>query len=219
MSYLGDTLTIGLILILLFGSIALYLYTRVQQTEQKVGLLESIVLDLKLTGEIQSFAEPSVSQTSSLPLAPVSAPVTPSASSSPASQTSSLPLAPVIADTPVYTPFKDEEDQDLIKEDGQEQEVNGVLASEEVVNDIEFLPLDTTSQESIVAHSASSYDGLSLKELQAQVRARGLSVERGAKKHALIELLKQHDASEANEAKPDQMTSFTPLESTSLDNE
>ena len=195
MSYLGDTLTIGLILILLFGSIALYLYTRVQQTEQKVGLLESIVLDLKLTGEIQSFAEPSVSQTSS------------------------LPLAPVIADTPVYTPFKDEEDQDLIKEDGQEQEVNGVLASEEVVNDIEFLPLDTTSQESIVAHSASSYDGLSLKELQAQVRERGLSVERGAKKHALIELLKQHDASEANEAKPDQMTSFTPLESTSLDNE
>lgn len=205
MSYLGDTLTIGLILILLFGSIALYLYTRVQQTEQKVGLLESIVLDLKLTGEIQSFAEPSASP-SPVSLAPSPAPLTPSS----ASQTSSLPL------TPAYTPFQDEEEQEKQQEQQQEQEQK---QEAEEVSDIEFLPLDSVSQESIVAHSASSYDGLSLKELQAQVRSRGLSVERGAKKHALIELLKQHDASEANEAKPDQMTSFTPLESTSLDNE
>ena len=215
MSYLGDTLTIGLILILLFGSIALYLYTRVQQTEQKVGLLESIVLDLKLTGEIQSFAEPSASLTPSA-----------SASSSPVSQTVSSPLTPITASasqtsslplTPPYTPFQDEEDhsQTQEQESEQKQEVNDVLASEE----IEFLPLDSVSQESIAVHPISSYDGLSLKELQAQVRSRGLSVERGAKKHALIELLKQHDASEANEAKPDQMTSFTPLESTSLDNE
>lgn len=203
MSYLGDTLTIGLILILLFGSIALYLYTRVQQTEQKVGLLESIVLDLKLTGEIQSFAEPV-----SAPSSPVAPPVSLSPS---APQTSSLPLTPVsslipsasltdsLTDslTPIYTPFQDKGEQEQEeREQEQEQEVSGVPAE---VSDIEFLPLDSVSQESIVTHSVSSYDSLSLKELQAQVRSRGLSVERGAKKQALIELLRQNDADEAKQ--------------------
>jgi hypothetical protein len=216
MSYLGDTLTIGLILILLFGSIALYLYTRVQQTEQKVGLLESIVLDLKLTGEIQSFAEP-VSAPSSPVAPPVSlspsAPLTPVSSLIPsASLTDSL----TDSLTPIYTPFQDrgeQEQEEREREQEQEQEVSGVPAE---VSDIEFLPLDSVSQESIMTHSVSSYDSLSLKELQAQVRSRGLSVERGAKKQALIELLRQNDA---DEAKQEQMISLTPLESTSLDNE
>ena len=54
---LSDTLTIGLVLVLLFGSIALYLYTCIQQSEQKVSLLESILLDLKMSAEVKSYAE------------------------------------------------------------------------------------------------------------------------------------------------------------------
>ena len=52
MNNISDTLTIGLVLVLLFGSIALYLYTRIQQSEQKINLLESILLDLKMSNEI-----------------------------------------------------------------------------------------------------------------------------------------------------------------------
>ncbi len=216
MSYLGDTLTVGLILILLFGSIALYLYTRVQQTEQKVGLLESIVLDLKLTGEIQSFTEPPFSSASLAPVSsstvsPITAPLTPVSSSSSSSSSSLTPVssAPVSSApvSSVYTPFQDEEDQE--QEKGQEQEQDAVVAG-----DIDFLPLDPVQQENIAVHSASQYDSLSLKELQAQVRSRGLLVERGAKKQALIELLKQQDANGKREVEPDQMISFSPLEST-----
>ena len=75
MSYLGDTLTVGLVLVLLFGSIALYLYTRIQQTEQKVSLLESIVLDLKLTGELPAFGEFPSSSAPSSSLLEVSSPL------------------------------------------------------------------------------------------------------------------------------------------------
>ncbi len=216
MSYLGDTLTVGLILILLFGSIALYLYTRVQQTEQKVGLLESIVLDLKLTGAIQSFTEPPFSSASLAPVSsstvsPITAPLTPVSSSSSSSSSSLTPVssAPVSSApvSSVYTPCQDKEDQE--QEKVQEQEQDAVVAG-----DIDFLPLDPVQQENIAVHSASQYDSLSLKELQAQVRSRGLLVERGAKKQALIELLKQQDANGKREVEPDQMISFSPLEST-----
>jgi hypothetical protein len=57
MTSLSDTLTVGLVLVLLFGSIALYLYTRIQQAEQKISLLESILLDLKMSAEIKSYSE------------------------------------------------------------------------------------------------------------------------------------------------------------------
>jgi len=57
MNYFSDTLTISLVLVLLFGSIALYLYTRIQQSEQKVSLLESILLDLKMSNEIKEYVE------------------------------------------------------------------------------------------------------------------------------------------------------------------
>ena len=54
---LSDTLTIGLVLLLLFGSIVLYLYTCIQQSEQKISLLESILLDLKMSGEMKAYTE------------------------------------------------------------------------------------------------------------------------------------------------------------------
>ena len=57
MTSLSDTLTVGLVLVLLFGSISLYLYTRIQQSEQKISLLESILLDIKMSSEIKSYTE------------------------------------------------------------------------------------------------------------------------------------------------------------------
>jgi len=57
MAGLNDTLTLGLILVLLFGAASLYLYTRIQQCEQKLNLVESILLDIKMSAELQGYPE------------------------------------------------------------------------------------------------------------------------------------------------------------------
>lgn len=215
MSYLGDTLTVGLILVLLFGSIALYLYTRIQQTEQKVSLLESIVLDLKLTGELPAFGEfPSAASfysASSAPSAPstLSAPVSPPLPpASSASDPLIIPLTDsVIASSPKaqpeYKPFlEDEEDVEELFAPSEPTEEVGGLGTPLVVEE-ETIALHPLPEE-------SPYDTMSVKELQNAVRSRGLPSEKGAKKQALIELLKRAD--QANEIKPGSARSSTLLE-------
>ena len=57
MTSFTDTLTIGIVFMLLFCSIAFYLYTCIQQMEQKISLQESILLDMKMSAEIKSYSE------------------------------------------------------------------------------------------------------------------------------------------------------------------
>ena len=54
----SDVLMIGLVFFLLFGAVSLYLYMYVQQVDQKVNLLESILLDMKVSNEIKGFDVP-----------------------------------------------------------------------------------------------------------------------------------------------------------------
>ena len=46
-----DVFTIGAILILIVGAACFYLYTRIKQVEKKVALVEGILLDLKMAAE------------------------------------------------------------------------------------------------------------------------------------------------------------------------
>lgn len=48
---ISDAIVIGVVLGLVFAAIAYYLYTRNTQLERKVGLMENILLDLKVTTE------------------------------------------------------------------------------------------------------------------------------------------------------------------------
>lgn len=194
MSYLGDTLTVGLILVLLFGSVALYLYTRVQQTEQKVNLLESIVLDLKLTGELSPFSDAS-HQT----------PLTPTPTLTP---TLTSTLTPTKTLSPISTPIS----SPIVSEYKAFEEEDSEPLSSEEVQDVEIVNVNVNESENIV-----SYDSMTLKELQSLVRSRGLTAERGAKKNQLIELVKRADASA--EVKPGSMSSSLSLEPFSNDEE
>jgi len=54
----SDALMVGLVFFLLFGAVSLYLYMYLQQVDQKVNLLESILLDMKVSNEIKSFDVP-----------------------------------------------------------------------------------------------------------------------------------------------------------------
>lgn len=51
MNGISDSLTVGLVLALIFGALVFYLYTRIGQIEKRVSLTENILLDLKMATE------------------------------------------------------------------------------------------------------------------------------------------------------------------------
>jgi len=183
MSYLSDALTVGLVLILLFGSIALYLYTRLQQDEQKINLLESILLELKMTSEIKTYTE--------LPAEPEH--------SAEVHSTESIQE---------YVPFEDDNESHEVVSDvvldvasiadnsphsHPVEEVNDVeqykSAISEAVNDV-------VHNDSIVeSKSSQMYEQMSIKELHALGKSRGITGATTMKKNAIIEALKTSDRS------------------------
>jgi hypothetical protein len=90
---LSDILTAGLVILLLVGSIVFYLYTCIQQNCQKISLLESILLDLKMSNEIKAYQDLPADHEEEHKQAEVVVPVQES-----------------------YQPFEDEADEDPIDE-------------------------------------------------------------------------------------------------------
>jgi hypothetical protein len=222
MTYLGDTLTVGLVLVLLFGSIALYLYTRIQQSEQKISLLESILLDLKMASEVQSYSELPAVDSSSQHRS--SSPThTPSHSSyesfndlseSDSSQKDShvLTLEPIPeVDTPDSTSTSESTNDFVpLQMDDENEHNNDVEEYKSVVADAV-----TGNQSS--PKSSVQYEDLTLKELQTLVKTRGLSVS-GTKKVSFVEALRASDRSTT--VKPGSLSSSSFLEtSVSVSNE
>jgi|UniRef100_A0A6C0HFG8 hypothetical protein len=62
-----DSVVIGIVLGLIFAAVSYYLFSRIGQLEHKIGLMENILLDLKVTTEqtIMSMTEPQTSHFSS----------------------------------------------------------------------------------------------------------------------------------------------------------
>ena len=53
MSFISESLTIGLLLAIVFGALFFYMYTRVTYNEKRVRLMENILLDIKMNQEQQ----------------------------------------------------------------------------------------------------------------------------------------------------------------------
>lgn len=183
MTSLSDTLTVGLVLVLLFGSIALYLYTRVQQAEQKISLLESILLDLKMSAEIKSYSElPAINQSS--------------VNHSSVSQLSG-------SDYTLY----EEEDNTEDNETGNNKSSNDTSSVISNASASSSLSIDSNKPASInenpdndtpvekVPKMAVNYESMTLKELQTLAKTRGITGANTAKKGSIIEALKTSDRS------------------------
>jgi hypothetical protein len=205
MTSLSDTLTVGLVLVLLFGAIALYLYTRIQQAEQKISLLESILLDLKMGLEIKSFSE--------LPAFEHGA--------EPKGLTSTEDVEDSHGGVEDYTPFQDDQEGlGEVEEIGGTSSTYGVTGEGQVeakaqvqaqeqeqaqeVEQYKSVIADAVKEEvTITATTQSSpYDNMTLKELQALAKTRGITGAGTMKKGPILEALKtsdkiQHTPSEA----------------------
>ena len=182
MTYLSDTLTIGLVLVLLFGSIALYLYTCIQQSEQKISLLEAILLDIKMSGEIKSYTELPADESQNESITPNNSPIN---SNAPTDDT--------------YVLFDEDKplmDDTVIDVDGElEEKLNEAAEYQAAVSDaIEEVSSSPKAYDADQKADPKAYDTMSLKELQALAKSRGIMGL--TKKGPLMEALKTSDRSQ-----------------------
>ena len=202
MTSLSDTLTVGLVLVLLFGSIALYLYTRIQQAEQKISLLESILLDLKMSSEIKSYSELPADQEQ----------VT--------ARTIHLSTEQSAGN---YAPFSEDNDNDdsddyypgaVVGESTQSKSGSPTPSVSGSVNDsadnevnqyksviaeaVKDEQVDDSEVKDTDAKVSVNYESMSLKELQTLGKTRGITGAGSMKKSAIIEALKTSDRSAAS---------------------
>lgn len=208
MTSLSDTLTVGLVLVLLFGSIALYLYTRIQQAEQKISLLEGILLDLKMSTEVKSYTE--------LP-----------------AHEESVTKGGMGADlTEAYIPYGDDDD-DENENDSKDNYYPGAVvnatgntkspspspsvsskhddADDTEVDQYKSVIADAIKDDSEpkaeeVLPNASkvtvNYESMTLKELQNIAKSRGITGAGSMKKGPIIEALKTSDRSQPSTVEP-----------------
>ncbi len=181
MTSLSDTLTVGLVLVLLFGSIALYLYTRIQQTEQKISLLETILLDLKMSSEIKSYSE------------------------LPASEIPEMATGGSLATEPVaeYKPFDDSDAEDDDVYPGATIGSSSPVKHVSPASSVSGGDNDTFDYKNVIAEAVKedtskvsvNYESMTIKELQTLAKTRGITGAGSMKKGAVIEALKTSDRS------------------------
>jgi hypothetical protein len=84
------------------------------------------------------------------------------------------------------------------------------VSSSEMLEEITIHPMSQSQSQ-----QSSEYESLSLKELQSLARSRGLSVEKGSKKQALLDALRKADS----EVKPGSLSSSSFVEASSVLND
>lgn len=182
---LNDTLTISLILVLLFGSIALYLYTCIQQSEQKISLLESILLDLKMSAEVKSYIELPIESNTARP------------SETPRPSDTVRPATPSGGSVKedAYVPFEDATEDDGESQKTEDLTVSDALTGADEVIDINEYKSAISDGVTSSEQSNPNYEAMSLKELQSLAKSR--NIVGVTKKGPLIEALKTSDRSSA----------------------
>ncbi len=179
MSGLSALLTISLVIVLLFGSVSLYMYTRIQQAEHKISLLESILLDLKLTTEVKGFSQ------------------------SPASEETSENAETTQSE---YVPFIEEYNDDSDEQVSESTDLENKTSStaQETTSELEEYTavVNSALNNEVVevsekldhhlneSYSSESYDNMTLKQLQTLAKKKNISGASTMKRSHVLEALK-----------------------------
>jgi hypothetical protein len=175
MTGLGDALTVGILLTLVFGAVCFYLYSRLTQNEKRVGLLENLLLSLKLSTEAELEGPSSVQ--------PVSGPTPLDADDVDGveeNQYSEL-LRHLPTTTPPGTPTR------TVTPAAQGEEEAAAAA---LLASVEVTPAQPKAEAEASASVEVNYEAMTLKELQGLAKERGLQVT-GKRKPEVIDLLKR----------------------------
>ena len=161
---LGDSLTVGIVLALIFGAVCFYLYSRMSQNEKRVGLLENLLLSLKMSTEASLFGPDMVEPTSS-PAPLSSTDVEEVTEENYAEMLKGLGSPAAAAPSPAAP--------------AAEESVSDEKAAEELLRSLDTRKMD------------ANYESMSLKELQALAKQRSLAGAGQMRKRELIDALKR----------------------------
>lgn len=173
MTGLNDSLTMGILLVLIFGAVAFYLYSRINQNEKRVSLLENLLLTLKLNTEASLGGPESIEAIST-----------------------AMPLGMDDVDQ-----VNEEDYADMLKEIpiAQKQEVNDVKEEDhattlendgaELLRSMEMN--DHVSSQSSRPFIDANYEAMSVKELQSLARQRNITGVPQRKRELIDALRKQ----------------------------
>ena len=175
---MNDALMIGIVLTLVFGAVVFYLYNRLSMTERKMGLFEGVLTDLKIMMDAAPY------------------------SSSPMGQNGHVTMQE-FEPTPEYLnaisgpfPIKPDEVEDVSEEDYKKAMDSPV--SQDVpykslqIDELAGVPVTATNAISVTKLSPD-LDSMTLKELQGLAKQRNLVVPSGARRKAIIDMLKGVD--------------------------
>jgi hypothetical protein len=179
MNGLSDSVTIGIVLALVFGALFFYIYSRVTQNEKRVSLIENMLIDLKMTLEggwshgMAHLQEDNGEETLEANVI--------------------NHIEPVSAPEPLNKDDVDEEDMykevlaqgSKVDEEDDEPEVKTVMLGS---------PKSSSVQ---VTKVQPNYESMSTKELKSLVKSRSLVVPSAAGKKELIAILRKADTSSA----------------------
>lgn len=160
MNGLSDTLTIGLVLALVFGALFFYLYSRIGQVEKRVSLTENILLDLKMATENTMMAMASSSHLHEEDSGP--------------QRVESVSLSGTTSQ-----PIEKSEVEEIPDEDFYKQ----VLEQAPVKEESPVIPIQTRVE--------PSYESMTLKELKAEAKRKGVAIPSNANKKEVIDALKR----------------------------
>lgn len=192
MTTLNETLTLGLVLVLLFGSICLYLYTRIQQNEQKLNLVENILLDLKIANEIKSYPD--------LPAA-AAAPMAGGDSSPAAYKPMDSSDVEAAHESPVELEAVAEDSIDIDSGIGSGAAIQPLpfedsSSSSSPASEVEMVSTAAPEAAAVPATKVTpNYTALTMSELKALAKQRGVSGANGMRRQQLIEVLNTSDRS------------------------
>ena len=164
MASMNDLLTVSLVLILLFGAVSLYIYTRIQQCEQKLNLVESILLDIKMSAELREYPDlPAKSESGhqSLP-------------SSYAEQAA---------------PFHDDQTTPFAEEDETTGLDSSDLSEPEALPEATVVSIAPVTKPSV----SVNYESMTLAELKSLAKQRGITGSSSMKRSQILEALHTSD--------------------------
>ena len=195
MSSIQETLVVAVFLAVLFGAVSFYLYSRLSYSEKRVGLMESMLMDIKMAIE-----------------------------SSEQAHEHSLPLVPPLPPTALFTPPAPLENDD-VQELPEEAFYSSVLAAateveveagaEEEEEETQLVK-QLEAQESVVPKVVKvvpNYDAMKKDELQKLAEQRGLRVRKTSGKGEIITLLRKNDTNNTTPSSSGTENASEPVES------